>query len=291
MNSVTGKRAAEVAGKHLPTRPPGILPQRKNHVAKRVAPKLSLPFLLTRSSRVPKTASKKAAMSNRGLVISAKNSVEKLKASKVIEQLKLNSHYAKAAGSNPGQFLTLIPSSTPYQTLLMALSQACSEPPCGAASSTSDAAPSSVLTDEPLSSSSSHTHSVFHDHFALLSTSHVPSEFSPPITSLAMQLPIDIYTSCLRARVSREEHSYAKQPGTSQPADGKRKDEIGSRQLNLKLSLPRYLLQSSETTSLPCGCDRGALVFCSSCRSLYHATCSSGTLCSNCVTLRSLNLS
>jgi hypothetical protein len=214
-----------------------------------------------------------------------------VKPSKVIEQLKLNSHHHAARISNPGQFLTLLPPRTPYQSLLLALSQASKGK--SLLSTEDDAAPlschssPSLQPDQQPISTSNHAHSVFHDHFALLNSSHVPSEFSPPVTSLSLQLPIDMYAACIRTRVAREEHSYAKPP---ELLCHRSIEEMNSQQLNLKLSLPRSLLQSTETMS-PCGCDRGALVFCSSCRSLYHSTCSSGTLCTNCITLRSLNLS
>lgn len=263
-----------------------VLSQKRNHIARKVTPKFSLPSLLNKSSRVLKATPKKSG----AVLTTTRNSINKLKASKVIEQLKLNSHHA-ARIANPGQFLTLLPPRTPYQSLLMALSQASKGNRTH--SSRDDASPSPPPPSPPEQQSVSpsankqHTHSVFHDHFALLRNRHIPSEFSSPITSLSLQLPIDIYASCVRARITREEHSYAKAPELSCYRDA---DDANSQQLNLKLSLPRSLLQNSETMS-PCGCDRGALVVCSSCRSLYHSTCSSGTLCTNCITLRSLNLS
>lgn len=279
------KKKAEVLAK--PASP--AQSQKKNHVARKVTPKFSLPSLLNKSSRVSKATSKRT----NAILTVPRNSIDsKLKTSKVIEQLKLNSHHA-ARLSNPGQFLTLLPPRTPYQSLLMALSQA-SKGSIALPSNDDASPPSSSSMSSPIppeqqtSTTTRHTHSVFHDHFALLKNRHVPSEFSPPITSLALQLPIDIYASCVRARVTREEHSYAKAPELCHvDADA---GEANSQQLNLKLSLPRSLLQSNETMS-PCECDRGALVFCSSCKSLYHSTCSSGTLCTNCITLRSLNLS
>ena len=276
------KKKAEVLAKPASSHSPAQS-LKKNHIARKVAPKFSLPSLLNKSSRVSKATSKRAST----MLTVPRNSMDsKLKTSKVIEQLKLNSHHA-ARLSNPGQFLTLLPPRTPYQTLLVALSQA-SKGSIALPSNDDVSSPSSSSVSPPpeqqCSATTRHTHSVFHDHFALLKNRHIPSEFSPPVTSLALQLPIDIYASCVRARVTREEHSYAKAPELC------RKDDANSQQLNLKLSLPRSLLQSNETAS-PCGCDRGALVFCSSCRSLYHSTCSSGTLCTNCITLRSLNLS
>lgn len=252
-----------------------VLSPKRNHVRK-ITSKFSLPSLLSKSSRVSKAASKKASIA-KAVISTTKKSADDLRASKVIEQLRLNSHHHR---KTKPEFLTLLPPRTPYQSLLMALSQASkgnkgkdTPPP---------ASPPKQQRNSP-SSSTRHTHSVFHDHFALLGIHHIPSEFCCPITSLSLQLPIDVYTSCVRARVTREEHSYAKAPEML-PA------KSCSQKLNLKLSLPRSLLQSNETMS-PCGCDRGALVFCSCCHSLYHSTCSGGTLCTKCLTLKSLNLS
>lgn len=273
--------------------------QKRNHVAKRVAQKFTLPSLLNVKSA--KTTSRKAAGK---LLIHPKNSVDKLKASKIIEQLRLNSQHVHAKPSSPssfsspvgpghvransGQFLTRLPPRTPYQALLLALSQASKPSKVPAV----PFPPKQQQQQQPyisLPTTTAHTHSVFHDHFALLSEPHVPSEFCLPLTSLSLQYPIDIYTSCVRSRIARAEHSYAKPPNTSPngEARGRGEDSTNAQQLNLKLSLPRSLLQTNDA----CGCDRGALVFCSQCQSLYHNVCSTSTLCSTCVTLKSLNLS
>lgn len=294
-NAATKKKVTGTLAKRS-TSSSAVVSSKKNHLTRKISSKFSLPSLLSKSSRVSKASAPKKT-SGAKLFTASRNSVNRLKASKVIEQLKLNSHHARTS-SNPSQFLTLLPPRTPYQSLLMALSQACKG---GIKAPSKDDVPSPLPPSHVFPPSSSpppeqqhsspssagkHTHSVFHDHFALLSTSHIPSEFCSPITSLSLQLPIDIYTACVRARVAREEHSYAKAPELLCHGDIREREAAKS----LKLSLPRSLLQSSETMS-PCACDRGALVFCSCCRSLYHSTCSSGTLCSNCITLKSLNLS
>ena len=92
------------------------------------------------------------------------------------------------------------------------------------------------------------------------------------------------------ARVAKAEHSYAKAP-ESTPVGGEfelsKQEHKVAENLNLKLSLPRELLQANDV----CGCDRGALVVCSQCKCLYHNVCAQSTLCPTCVTIQSLNLS
>lgn len=296
-----------------PTKPPTPQAQKKNHVAKKVVQKLSLPSLLTKPSKVAKTSASGVVgvassavrkVSTKGLATS-KNSVDKLKASKIIEQLRINSQHPPSSTSSSssslssksqlsGQFLTRLPPRTPYQALLLALSQA-SKP------GKAPPPPYATPLPPPSAPSAQHTHSVFHDHFALLSSPHVPLEFSTPVTSLSLQLPLDLYQACVCARIARVEHSYAKasDEAVSRGEAGGMREEGESvapppagaiDRLNLRLSVPRSLL---GTNGGGCneGCDKGALVICSRCQSLYHNTCTQSTLCTTCTTLQSLNLS
>lgn len=268
--------------KPAPKPDPALSMSKKNHVAKKVNQKLSIPALLGKSGRVAKSSAKRTLSGK--LIVSSKNSVDKqIKACRILEQLKLNRQQLTTSG----QYLSRLPPRTPYQSLLLALSQASKPvktPPLGGTSPQQQYIPPSTT----------HTHSVFHDHFALLSDTHVPSEFAAPVKSLPLQLPIRLYTSCMCGRVAQAEHSYAKASSESDynvPSgqDVVPREEADSKQFNLKLSLPRSLLHASESEM--CGCDKGPLVFCTQCHSLYHSVCSSSTMCSTCVTLKSLNLS
>lgn len=254
---------------------------KRNHVAKKVAQKFSA-SLIGKSGKVVKFSTKKSPVK---LLASAKGGpVDKLKTSKIIEQLKLNSQNAKTGSVNSKEFLTRLPPRTPYQSLLLSLNQASKQNKISPFGNSSNPPQQQYIPP-----STAHAHSVFHDHFALLSEPHIPSEFSFPVTTLPVQFPIDVYNSHVCQRVVKTEHSYAKDSGVSLEADSKKSTEMtGNHQLNLKLSVPRSLIQANDK----CECDKGALVFCSQCHSLYHAVCSStSTLCSTCTTLASLNLS
>ena len=270
-NAVVRKRTNVTAVSKLKPGVSTVGTQRKNHVVKKPSQKVSLPALLGKTGKVSKVTTP------------AKNSVAKMKSSRIIEQLKLNSSLSKTS-PNSGRYLTRLPPRTPYQTLLLALSQASKPtkvPPHGIVSTP----PPQQQYNPP---SNMHTHSIFHDHFALLSDSHVPSEFASPVTSLPLRLPISAYNSYLCARLTQTEHSYAKSLDSAHNEEFKGgRVEKDSQQLNLKLSVPRSLLQTSEN----CGCDKDALVLCCRCHSLYHSVCSNtSTFCSTCTTLMSLNL-
>lgn len=142
-------------------------------------------------------------------------------------------------------FLTPLPPKTSYQSLLLALQQASRAPP----------APSPSLYTPP----TPHPHTVYHDHFALLSAEHVPADFMDPVTSLPVCLPRELHTSCLQRKAAARDHNYSLG---------------GAHRLSLPLSLPRALLVNS------CVCEGEPLLYCPTCHSLYHAACS--RLCPSC---------
>ena len=279
----------------------------KNHLVKKAAAhsqssgsKNLLPSLLKSKPKVtaPAVTNKKAA-------VNKKTAVKRLGVSTKSQQAHSSSKsLGKALLHNmrhqsTGQYLTRLPPKLPYQTLLSALEQASKD---NTAIKSKNNASTTVIT--PYTPPSyQYTHSVFHDHFSLLSNEHIPTEFSLPITSLPIKLPRGMYHTCLRAKVVRQEHSYCK-PSTSsnesvtvtppshlhQLVQKKQPQEQRHREFSiagLKLSVPRSLIRTKEN----CECDGRALVFCSRCHSLYHTECVSstaGTLCPRCVTIASL---
>jgi hypothetical protein len=282
--------------------------------------------LLKSKSKVTTTTAGSAA--NKRVALNKKTAVKRLGVSTKSQQMHSSSS-SKALGKailhsmrnqSTGQYLTRLPPKLPYQTLLSALEQA-SKDNTAILKNKNDASATAAtaLITSYTPPSHQHNHSVFHDHFSLLSDEHVPTEFSLPITSLPIKLPRDMYRTCLRAKVVLEEHSYSKHPNTGssnsrsnssgresvtvtppsssvshlhQLVQKKQPQEQRHREVSvagLKLSLPRSLIRTKEN----CECDGRALVFCSRCHSLYHTECvssSSGgsTLCPRCVTIASL---
>ena len=236
----------------------------KNHVVKKISQakesKKLLPSLLTiKSQKLPnKTVNKKPVLKRLGT-----NSHTPPKT--VVPKVQLNK---QRGGSLPGEFLTRLPPKTPYQALLNMLIHM----------SKTITPPTTVKSPTYLPPLVEHNHAVFHDHFALLSSEHVPTEFSLPVKSLPIQLPLEVYRSCLKQKAIHSDHCYARMSGESPP-------KIDNR--SLKLSLPRSLMRTSDG----CACGGQPLVLCSECRSLYHSVCSQSTLCQTCSTLASLNLS
>ena len=305
----------------------------KNHLVKKPAAPHSqssgsknlLPSLLKSKTKITATATGPAA--NKKVAINKKTAVKRLGVSSKSQQAHGGSG-SKSLGKailhsmrnqSTGQYLTRLPPKLPYQTLLSALEQASKDNTATLKNKNdASAAAATTIITTYTPPSHQHSHSVFHDHFSLLSNEHVPSEFSLPITSLPIKLPQDMYHTCLRAKVVRQEHSYCKQPSTGssdsnnsgnesvtvappplpppsshlrqlmqkkQPQELQRHRELSI--AGLKLSLPRSLIRTKEN----CECDGRALVFCSRCHSLYHTECvgsSAGTLCPRCVTIASL---
>ena len=285
----------------------------KNHLVKKPAAhsqslgsKNLLPSLLKSTAKVTTTA----PAANKKVAVNKKTAVKRLGVSTKSQQAYGGG--SKSLGKailysmrnqSTGQYLTRLPPKLPYQTLLSALEQASKDNT--AIKNKNDTSATIITSYTP--PSHQHNHSVFHDHFSLLSNEHVPTEFSLPITSLPIKLPRDMYHTCLRAKVVRQEHSYSK-PSTTGSNSGsesvtvtppshlhqlvqkKQPQEQRHRELSvagLKLSLPRSLIRTKEN----CECDGRALVFCSRCHSLYHTECvgsSGGTLCPRCVTIASL---
>ena len=303
----------------------------KNHLIKKPAARSQasgsknlLPSLLKSKPKVSTTA---ATAANKKVVVNKKTAVKRLGVSTKSQQAHSSS--SKALGKailhsmrnqSTGLYLTRLPPKLPYQTLLSALEQA-SKDNTALKNKNTDAPTTATVITSYTPPSHQHNHSVFHDHFSLLSNEHVPTEFSLPITSLPIKLPRDMYRTCLRAKVVLEEHSYSKQPSTGSSSSSysnssgngsvtvvpsssvshlhqlvqkKRPQEQRHREVSvagLKLSLPRSLIRTKEN----CECDGRALVFCSRCHSLYHTECVSssssgggGTLCPRCVTIASL---
>ena len=295
----------------------------KNHLVKKPAAphtqslgsKNLLPSLLKSKPKIAATttpaANKKVAVNKKTAVkrlgVSAKSQQAHIGGSKSLGKAILHS----MRNQSTGQYLTRLPPKLPYQTLLSALEQASRDNATAAIKNKNDASATTIITSYT-PPSHQHNHSVFHDHFSLLSNEHIPTEFSLPITSLPIQLPQDMYRTCLRAKVVRQEHSYCKQSTTGgsnhsssesvtakppvssshlhQLVQKKQPQEQRHREVSvagLKLSLPRSLIRTREN----CECDGRALVFCSRCHSLYHTECvssSGGTLCPRCVTIASL---
>ena len=303
----------------------------KNHLIKKPAARSQasgsknlLPSLLKSKPKVSTTA---ATAANKKVVVNKKTAVKRLGVSTKSQQAHSSS--SKALGKailhsmrnqSTGLYLTRLPPKLPYQTLLSALEQA-SKDNNALKNKNTDAPTAATVITSYTPPSHQHNHSVFHDHFSLLSNEHVPTEFSLPITSLPIKLPRDMYRTCLRAKVVLEEHSYSKQPSTGSSSSSysnssgngsvtvvpsssvshlhqlvqkKQPQEQRHREVSvagLKLSLPRSLIRTKEN----CECDGRALVFCSRCHSLYHTECVSssssgggGTLCPRCVTIASL---
>ena len=284
----------------------------KNHLIKKPAAhsqssgsKNLLPSLLKSKPKVTTTA----PAANKKVAINKKTAVKRLGVSTKSQQM--HSGGSKSLGKvilhsmrnqSTGQYLTRLPPKLPYQTLLSALEQASKDNT--AIKHKNDTSATIITSYTP--PSHQHNHSVFHDHFSLLSNEHIPTEFSLPITSLPIKLPRDMYRTCLRAKIVQQEHSYSK-PSTGsnssnesvtvtppshlhQLVQKKQPQEQRHHELSvagLKLSLPRSLIRTKEN----CECDRRPLVFCSRCHSLYHTECvgsSGGTLCPRCVTIASL---
>ena len=261
----------------------------KNHLVRKPAHSQSsqnknlLPSLLKSKAKV---TNKKAAVNKRTTTV--KRLGMTAKAQHVQGKSVGKSLLRKMHSHSIGQYLTRLPPKLPYQTLLSALEQASKENT--AINTTSTTTPYTPPSDQ-------HTHSVFHDHFALLSNEHIPTEFSLPITSLLIKLPREVYESCLRAKIVRQEHSYSKTSDEStqlrlhqqqhyQQHHQQQQQQWELSSAELKLSVPRSLIRTKES----CECDGRALVFCSRCHSLYHTVCvgAEGTLCPNCVTILSL---
>lgn len=271
------------------TKSPSTSPT-KNHLLKKAAmhsqssgSKNLLPSLLKSKPKVTTNA----PAANKKVAVNKKTAVKRLGVSTKSQQAHNSSKSLGKAllhsmrNQSTGQYLTRLPPKLPYQTLLSALEQASKDNTAIKNKSNASGTPLITPYTPP---SQQHTHSVFHDHFSLLSNEHIPTEFSLPITSLPIKLPRDMYHTCLRAKVVRQEHSYCKEPSTRSNSGN---ESVTVSVARLKLSLPRSLLRTKEN----CECDGRALVFCSRCHSLYHTECvssSGGTLCPRCVTIASL---
>ena len=160
---------------------------------------------------------------------------------------------------NPSKdFLTRSPAQISYQEILQNLKAVSNyDPPAN---------PSEVcqITTAAYSPPFHHPHSVFHDHFALLSKEHVPIDFCFRVTSLPFSLPLHYYSACMRGKAIFREHSYAQRMTTPHKS--------------LTLSLPRSLLTNSNGYV----CEDPPMVFCSLCRCLYHSNCTDMSLCPTC---------
>ena len=175
----------------------------------------------------------------------AKHVLKKMSSKKLKKVLQLEQDTKSA-------MLTSLPPKTSYQSLLTALHQACKEP---------SSVPASSL-DAFVPPPCHHEHCVFHDHFATLSAQHVPLEFSDLVTSLPVSIPRELHTRHMLTRIVTREHSYV--------------ERTQSEPLSFKLSVPRSLLTGA------CVCDGVALLFCAQCHSMYHASCTLGSLCPAC---------
>lgn len=145
----------------------------------------------------------------------------------------------KAPPTNHTHFLTTLPATFSYNSLLLSLRQDSKTSPSSSPPSSQQYPPAPP-----------HKHAVYHDHFALLSARHVPDEFSEPVTSLLLSIPREHHTTCIQCRTTRLDHSYA---GLTPPS--------------LSVSLPRSLLATE------CVCNGEPLTYCSLCQSLYHGAC------------------
>ncbi len=161
----------------------------------------------------------------------------------------------KVPSSKSPSLLTRLPAMMSYQEILHNL-KAASE------SSTKSSKPPTSFT-APFQ----HTHSVFHDHFALLSREHVPVDFCYRVASLPLSLPLCYYDICVWGKAIFQEHSYAQMSTDGDPPHK-----------SLTLSLPRSLLSSQDGV-----CEDSAMVFCTLCRCLYHSNCSDVLLCPTCI--------
>ena len=159
----------------------------------------------------------------------------------------------------PRDFLTRLPAKMSYQEILQTL--------ISASASNPDVPPSNLSHLSTYSPPFQHTHSVFHDHYALLSKEHVPIDFCFRVASLPLSVPLDFYSACLRAKAVSREHSYAKLWNSPHP-----------KAKSFTLSLPRSLLRNRNG----CVCDGKPWVFCTTCHSLYHSNCTDSTLCPTC---------
>ncbi len=161
--------------------------------------------------------------------------VHKPPAKFILKRLKSSPTRHTLSNSLIHHFLTPLPRNTSYRSLLATLRQE-TKPPSPSPSPHSPPPP--------------HKHSVFHDHFALLASQHVPEEFSGPVKSLVLHIPREHHTMYVQCRTSRLEHSYAR---SGRPC--------------LPVSLPRSLLATE------CVCKGEPMVYCPHCLSLYHTSC------------------
>ena len=263
-------------------KPPPKLPMamKKNHVAKRVLNKVSVQSLPLRpEENSPKRSGKVLAMASSGRP--SGTSANMHSSSRVIEQLKLGISSGKTVSISKdelsSQFLSHLPPRTPYQTLLIALTKACkpnkavlySRGISHSLNSHPFTKQNSLSSPNSSSQVAPHTHSVYLDHFSTLAEAHVPLEFSYPVVSLPIHFPIKVYESYQCGKQIQEEHSYIHR---TKGSAGKMK-----KRMHFKLSVPRSILKKND-----CMCEKGPLVFCSRCRSLYHSLCNTRTLCQSC---------
>lgn len=219
-------------------------------------PTKSLPEKKCPNSPVKKRNSALLAGKNAGKAIGKKSTIKKgvtTPLSPVLMRKLLKSP------SLSRDFLTRSPAQISYQEILHNLKAVSnSDPP---------AKPSEVcqITAAAYSPPFHHPHSVFHDHFALLSKEHVPIDFCFRVASLPLSLPLHYYSACMQGKAIFREHSYS-QRGVSTPHK------------SLTLSLPRSLLTSSNGYV----CEDPPMVFCSFCRCLYHSNCTDMSLCPTC---------
>ena len=245
----------------LPRKPP--VDKQKNHVMKKPSPN----SLLTKNAALPALLTAKPG---KHLKISNKKSgVKRLGTSSQALVQKLLSQPSLRAGL-PRDQLTRLPPKMSYQLVLGNLTQA---------SKPNETVPSTDLQQITtyIPSSVEHKHPVFHDHFALLSREHIPTEFANRAVSLPVSLPLELYSNCMQSKSIISEHSYARTCKSTQPG------ELSNN--TLTLSLPRTLLETRDN----CMCDKQPLVFCSQCRSLYHSTCTDTSLCPTCLIISQQN--
>lgn len=176
----------------------------------------------------------------------------------------------KLFSTNSPSSLTRLPAKMSYQEILHNLK----------AASDLDTPPPPTISSE-LSTTTSfsapfeHSHSVFHDHFALLSKEHVPIDFCFRVTSLPLSLPLHHYSMCVCGKAVLKEHSYANMLASDSNID----DDAAAVQKSLRLSLPRSLLSCQNGDE----CDVSPMVICPQCRCLYHFNCSDVLLCQTCL--------
>ena len=239
----------------LPKKSP--VAKQKNHVIKKPSPN----SLLIKNAALPALLSAKTGKHLK--ITNKKSGVKRLGTPSQALVQKLLSQPSNRPGL-PRDHLTRLPPKMSYHLVLGNLTQA---------SKSNQTLPSTdvqqITTYIP--SSVEHKHPVFHDHFALLSREHIPTEFTNRAVSLPVSLPLELYSNCLQSKSIRSEHSYARTCKSTHP------EEVSSN--SLTLSLPRTLLRTNDN----CVCDKQPLVFCSQCRSLYHSMCTDTTLCPTCL--------